>query len=44
MDGVSGLEAGEKAIFWEVTVQRCMVHLVRNWIDVNKVDKKREYF
>lgn len=30
MDGVSGLEAGAKAIFSEVTVQRCMVHLVRN--------------
>lgn len=30
MDGVSGLEAGAKAIFPEVTVQRCMVHLVRN--------------
>lgn len=30
MDGVSGLESGAKAIFPEVTVQRCMVHLVRN--------------
>lgn len=30
MDGVSGLEAGAKAIFPEVTVQRCIVHLVRN--------------
>ena len=30
IDGVSGLEAGAKAIFPEVTVQRCLVHLVRN--------------
>lgn len=30
MDGVSGLEAGAKAIFPKVTVQRCIVHLVRN--------------
>lgn len=30
MDGVSGLESGAKAIFPEVTVQRCLVHLVRN--------------
>lgn len=30
MDGISGLEAGAKAVFPEVTVQRCIVHLVRN--------------
>ncbi len=30
MDGVSGLEEGAKAIFPEVTVQRCIVHLIRN--------------
>lgn len=30
MDGVTGLESGAKAIFPEVTVQRCIVHLVRN--------------
>ena len=30
MDGVSGLETGAKAIFPEVTIQRCIVHLVRN--------------
>lgn len=30
MDGVSGLESGAKAIFPEATVQRCLVHLVRN--------------
>jgi len=30
MDGVSGLEEGAKAIFPKVTVQRCMVHLIRN--------------
>uniref|UniRef100_UPI003D2F5FEE IS256 family transposase n=1 Tax=Listeria rocourtiae TaxID=647910 RepID=UPI003D2F5FEE len=30
MDGVSGLEAGVKAVFPTVVVQRCIVHLVRN--------------
>lgn len=30
MDGVSGLEAGAKAIFPDVVVQRCIVHLIRN--------------
>lgn len=32
MDGVSGLEEGAKAIFKDVVVQRCIVHLVRNSI------------
>lgn len=32
MDGVSGLEAGAKAIFLKVVVQRCIVHLIRNSI------------
>ncbi|MCF0110365.1 MAG: IS256 family transposase, partial [Erysipelotrichaceae bacterium] len=32
MDGVSGLEDGAKAIFPEVVVQRCIVHLIRNSI------------
>lgn len=32
MDGVSGLEEGAKVIFKDVTVQRCMVHLIRNSI------------
>lgn len=32
MDGVSGLEEGAKAIFPNVTVQRCIVHLIRNSI------------
>lgn len=32
MDGVSGLEAGAKAIFPDVIVQRCIVHLIRNSI------------
>ncbi len=32
MDGVSGLEEGARAIFPDVTVQRCMVHLIRNSI------------
>lgn len=30
MDGVTGLEEGARAIFPQVMVQRCMVHLVRN--------------
>jgi len=30
IDGVSGLEEGAKAIFPDVTVQRCIVHLIRN--------------
>ena len=32
MDGVSGLEEGARAIFNDVVVQRCMVHLIRNSI------------
>ena len=32
MDGVSGLEAGAKAIFPQVVVQRCLVHMIRNSI------------
>lgn len=32
MDGVSGLEEGAKAIFKDVVVQRCIVHLTRNSI------------
>lgn len=32
MDGVSGLEEGAKAIFPNVIVQRCIVHLIRNSI------------
>lgn len=32
MDGVSGLEDGAKSIFPDVTVQRCIVHLIRNSI------------
>lgn len=32
MDGVSGLEEGAKSIFPNVTVQRCIVHLIRNSI------------
>ena len=30
MDGVSGLEDGARAIFKDVVVQRCIVHLIRN--------------
>ncbi|WP_047983079.1 IS256 family transposase, partial [Ornithinibacillus californiensis] len=32
MDGVSGLEEGARSIFPDVTVQRCIVHLIRNSI------------
>lgn len=32
MDGVIGLEEGARAIFPNVTVQRCIVHLIRNSI------------
>lgn len=32
MDGVSGLEEGARAIFPEVIIQRCIVHLIRNSI------------
>lgn len=32
MDGVSGLEEGVRAIFPDVIVQRCVVHLIRNSI------------
>ena len=32
MDGVSGLEEGAKAVFPHATVQRCIVHLIRNSI------------
>lgn len=32
MDGVSGLEEGARAIFPDIVVQRCIVHLIRNSI------------
>ena len=32
MDGVFGLEDGARAIFKDVVVQRCIVHLIRNSI------------
>ena len=32
MDGVSGFEEGAKAVFPHATVQRCIVHLIRNSI------------
>ena len=40
MDGVSGPEEGAKAIFPNVTVQRCIVHLIRNSI---KYVSNKEY-
>ena len=30
IDGVSGLEDGAKAVFPNITVQRCVVHMIRN--------------
>ena len=42
IDGVSGLEEGAKAIFPNVTVQRCIVHLIRSSIKyVPNKDYKR---
>lgn len=42
MDGVSGLEEGAKAVFPKVTVQRCIVHLIRKSIKyVPNKDYKR---
>ena len=42
MDGVSDLEEGAKAIFPNITVQRCIVHLIRNSIKyVPNKDYKR---
>lgn len=32
MDGASGLEEGAKSIFPDVIIQRCIVHLIRNFI------------
>lgn len=32
IDGVSGLEDGAKAVFPNITVQRCVVHMIRNSI------------
>ena len=32
MDGVTGLEEGAKAIFPNTVVQRCIVHLIRNFL------------
>lgn len=32
MDGVSGLEEGARSIFKDVTIQRCIVHMIRNSI------------
>lgn len=40
MDGVCGLEEGAKSIFKDVTVQRCIVHLIRSSI---KYIPSREY-
>lgn len=48
MDGVSGLEKGARAIFPDMIVQRCMIHLIRNFIKyvpkfIN-LQKKRNVF
>lgn len=42
MDGVPSLEDGAKAIFPNVVVQRCIVHLIRNSIKyVSSKDYKK---
>lgn len=43
MDGVSGLEAGAKAIFPNVVVQRCIVHLIRNSIKYIPLKDYKKY-
>lgn len=43
MDGVSGLEEGAKAIFPQVVVQRCIVHLIRNSIKYIPSKDYKEY-
>ena len=43
MDGVSGLGEGAKAIFKNVVVQRCVVHLIRNSIKY-KARKTHTFF
>ena len=43
MDGVSGLEDGAKAIFPDVVVQRCIVHLIRNSIKYIPSKKYKEF-
>lgn len=37
MDGVSGLGEGARSIFKDVVVQRCIVHLVRDWQHVEQL-------
>lgn len=43
IDGVSGLEEGAKAIFPDVTVQRCIVHMIRNSIKYVPSKHYKEY-
>ena len=43
MDGVSGLEEGAKAIFPNVVVQRCIVHLIRNSLRYIPSKNYKEY-
>ena len=43
IDGVSGLEEGAKAIFPDVTVQRCIVHLTRNSVKYIPSKDYKEY-
>ena len=42
-DGVSGLNEGAKAIFPQVVVQRCIVHLIRNSIKYIHSKDYKEY-
>lgn len=43
MDGVSGLEDGVKAVFPKTTVQRCIVHLLRNSLKYVAHDDYKEF-
>ena len=43
MDGVSGLEQGAKEIFKGVVVQRCIVHLIRNYGAPNLKSAQTEF-
>lgn len=43
MDGLPGLEEGAKSIFPNATVQRCIVHLIRNSIKYIPAKKYKEF-
>ena len=43
MDGVSGLEGGVKVMFPQATVQRCIVHLIRNSCEYVNTTERAEW-